>query len=788
MSYKVIIKKISVFILAALVTIVLSNTTVFSNRNTSQSPEEITYTIEEPEDMELLVENTNFKFYFRDSTDILAIYDKRSGITHKTGLDVEAGANIRLDCDDAIEDGDATKISETCVPIEDKLNQTWTDFANSLITLEYFDDSLNVKRTSSASEDYSRSSLSRISSDNHWALDVNFNRVNVDMRIHLYFSEKGVEFEIKQGQVTGDGVDFINSIIIAPFLDAQGGKTIEFNGTEYNKDDAKDKPSNDGYIFIPDGPGALLRFNKNQVSISNYSQFIYGRDTTSTMTFAEAEKDYSTPKQMTLPVFGISLGNDKEAAFVAYATAGDEYMKLVAMPYNNQTWYNFAYASFVVNETYSIKIDGNDTGYSTIRKNIEVPTYKIQYHFLAGDGSVDNLPASYVGMALAYKDYLEDNGLEKNKNDLDGNIPIRVDFLMSDVKKALFGYEDVVVTRLSDIEKMYKNMNDLGIKNINSGIIGYRSGGVTAGTVGKSSVSSGIGGKSDMRSLVEIASGYDYDISFYTDYTYITELQYNSLFNLAPAKHISGKYNAYTIKDYQTIDLYYMLRTDKALDWLQNDVKYSKGLDMSSITIDGLTNVLFSEYKRGLSREDNKNLITSGVEAIEELTINAVNPNAYLLNYVDRYLESPLYSSHFLIETDTVPFLQIVLSSNMEMFGHYGNFNITTYNDVLRMIDYNVYPSFILTEQPSYLLVDTNSFLFYSTQYDFYEQEIQDVYNEVNNALKNVIQADWIGRVVLTDGVIMNSYSNGIDIIINYNNFDYLGTVTVDSNSYKVVS
>ncbi len=765
----------------------VSSNLIFSNRSTSVPPEKITYTIEEPTDMQFIYENDNFKFYFRDARDVLAVYDKRNDVTHLTGLDVPVGANVRLDCEDALKAEEQPLIDETCVPIEDRLNQTWTDFANSLVTLEFFDDGNNLKWTSSANQDYSRSSFSRISSDSHWALDIEFNRIDVDVRVHLYFSEKGVEFEIKPNQVTGEGVSSINNIIIAPFLDAQGGKEIEFNGTEYNREEAVSKPSNDGYILVPDGAGALIRFKQNDVSISNYTGFIYGRDITSTLTSNKVETDYLAPKQMTLPVFGLSQGNDTEAAFIAYATAGEEYMKVVARPHNNKTWYNFAYASFTLNESFFQTFNTNDEGFNTIRESVQVENYKIQYHFLAGDGSTDNLPASYVGMALAYRDYLEENGLGDLKSNQNQDIPLRLDFLMGDVRKDLFGYEDVVVTNLKDVESILGDMNTAGLSNINSGLLGYRSGGLTASKIGSSSVSRKIGGKSDMKSLVQTADSYGYDVSFITDYTNITELQFNALFNLAPAKHISGKYLTYEIKDYQTINTYNLLRTDKALDWLESDVAYSTKLNMESITVNGLSNTLFSEYKRGLTRSDNMDLVIEGISSIENLKINASNPNAYLLPYVDRYLDTPAYSSHFLIETDTVPFLQLVLSSNIEMYATYGNFNITTYNDILRMIDFNIYPSFILTKEPSYLLEDTNSFIYYSTQYDFYQDEIVEIYDDINNALKEVQNADWIGRTVLAEGVVMNTYSNGVEIIINYNDTDFNGVTTVEANSYEVI-
>jgi MinD-like ATPase involved in chromosome partitioning or flagellar assembly len=89
------------------------------------------------------------------------------------------------------------------------------------------------------------------------------------------------------------------------------------------------------------------------------------------------------------------------------------------------------------------------------------------------------------------------------------------------------------------------------------------------------------------------------------------------------------------------------------------------------------------------------------------------------------------------------------------------------------MIDYNLSPSFILSEQPSHYLSSTPSAELYSTEFAQYENLIRNVYNQVNGVLNQVIGYSWTGRKVLENGVIMNTYRKGADtkeIIINYTN------------------
>ena len=57
-------------------------------------------------------------------------------------------------------------------------------------------------------------------------------------------------------------------------------------------------------------------------------------------------------------------------------------------------------------------------------------------------------------------------------------------------------------------------------------------------------------------------------------------------------------------------------------------------------------------------------------------TLNLVAPNKYLWKYTDRYLQSPVGTSQYVYETDTVPFLQMVLNGTMEVYAPYANLSL----------------------------------------------------------------------------------------------------------------
>jgi hypothetical protein len=107
---------------------------------------------------------------------------------------------------------------------------------------------------------------------------------------------------------------------------------------------------------------------------------------------------------------------------------------------------------------------------------------------------------------------------------------------------------------------------------------------------------------------------------------------------------------------------------------------------------------------------------------------------------------------------------------------------------MLRMIDYNVNPSFVVTYEPSITLALTNSYGFFSTEYDIYRGIIMDVYEFVEPILSQVRGLEWLDRVVLEPGVIHNIYEGGMSVIINYTDaYVYHQGVLIPRQTARVV-
>ncbi len=740
--------------------------------DTRPAPERAEYTLSSTDKYETLYETGTVKYLFRDDRDIIAIVDKRTGYTWKTGIDVPFSKELKNNISKAKTEEEKAAASE---PREKSLNTTYIGIANSLVTIEY-SELETTKYLSSASESGASSKLMKITgSDNRWRLDVDFSTIDLKLSVYITFGEDTITYDVPFEEMSGEGIAKLTAVLLTPFLGASGGEAEFYDPETGDYGETRAKYMIPGYIFVPDGSGALIRFADNNVAFNPYIGDVYGSDP-STESFYYSEVTDAVPiKSPLMPVFGIVHGND-QAAFVAWADSGAEYLDIIVNPEEaKKVKYTWGYPRFEYNMTYYQVYDNAGSGYFTLMKEPNKFDVSMTYRFLAGSGDT-GYKADYVGMALAYREHLIDTGMITEKTDVSKDIPIRLDFLMSDVKKSVVGTSQVVVTTVDDVRDILNEMAQMGLTNINSGLIGWQKKAETLAKPAAYKFLSRIGSKSAFTKLIEEFSEKGTDISYSRDFVTINKKMMTYQTN--SAKHVNTWYlsvdNSTILPENAPIQETGYALPKRTAEWIE---KLSEKADdhSDSFTITGASSVLVSTYDRNgvvTSLTEAEKLISDAcAKASENMKLNLETPNMYLWKYMDRFLKAPVGTSQYVFETDSVPFLQIVLHGTTEIYGPYSNFSFYTQSDILRMIDYNISPSFVFTKEPSYLLADTVSSDMYSTEYAQYRDLAVSVYKKVNEILSEVQGYSWTDRTVLESGVIANTYTkNGATktVYVNY--------------------
>ena len=364
---------------------------------------------------------------------------------------------------------------------------------------------------------------------------------------------------------------------------------------------------------------------------------------------------------------------------------------------------------------------------------------------------------------------------------------------MADSKSGIVGNTQVEMTSVEDVEEILDQVMATGITNISSGLIGWQKGGESLSKPYKLKFSGAIGSKREFKRLIQDFGERGVDVSLSRN-TVSVNKEMVSYYNTA-VKCISNWYlsidKSAILPENVPESLFSYATPEKTAEWTKLLAERTSDFS-ASLTLAEMPHVLTSHWSRDgvvTSLTESVELYRNTLEEIrQETKLNLENPNSYLWKYTDRYLQAPVGSSQFIFETDTVPFLQMVLHGTMEMYAPYANFSFYTQDCILRMIDYNVYPSFILSKEPSYKLGDTFSANYYSTEYALYEDLIGTVYGQINQILSQVWDFDWTDRAVPEDGVVINTYRRGGEtryVIVNYteNEVTYQGTTVAPQSA-----
>ena len=787
-----------------------------TNRNELYAPDEYNVSVSTNTGYTKLFENKNFEYYYSGEKTILKVINKNTGFVWATGADNETKANQTINCMGVTKYSDeyyACSIDTGPMKNGEDNARGYAEI-NGLLQFSFFDMVANNRnRSTDPFFKYPNGETALYGHKdkaNEWLFQSLYETGEYEFKfnIRFTFTEEGFDIKILDSDVGGKSRNLVEAIYPLPRLGQSGGKMIQCQIDENgncNFDFTKDtlvldnpKTNLDGYIFVPDGSGALIRFdnvkyykdNSDGIYFDMYKDPYrenYTSDEFAGGALATFEPDYVPTKHISMPVWGVAYGNNQDA-FVAYVTEGDEYFGLL---YKGRTPM-FEYASiqprFERNRGYQFAVSGTPSRLILNENELFAGDVAVSYNFLSGDGSDGTYAANYVGMALTYRKYLETNNLVKALDQNELKVGPKVDFLICDVKEGLFGYSEVNVTSFDDVENILGDLHNDGMKNITSTLYGWQNGGMSTALPWDVKYNKNAGGKKGLKSVASTAAEYGYEISLHQQYAMINEVQSKS-FNAYAVKALSRDYGAYQLADRnKPITWWAYTNADRAGNWLVSQAEEIKELGNNvGITTGGISTLLVPDYGKDLSYKEAANsYYYSTKEAATHVSLSGDTPNAYLWKNYDNFHNLSVYNSQYRCETDSVPFMEIVFSGLVNLYAEYANFSFYDKISQLKMIDYNLNPSFIITAEENVDIMYTNARDWFSTSYESFHPIIKEINDTVSPILELVKGKTIIDRKVIEFdnnalGLYINTYATVKDgvtandktvIAINYFNYD----------------
>lgn len=494
------------------------------------------------------------------------------------------------------------------------------------------------------------------------------------------------------------------------------------------------KTSIPGYIFIPSGNGALIRFEQEPTIAMQYMTPFYGND---------ANLDTDEGEILSLPIYGIVQGVNQDAVLVEIKE-GSEFAKFTYKPSSIDQFFNMTYADFKLRQTYTMKIPGSDS-ILIVPDNYYQKDIELEYTFL------ENENANYIGFAKAYQEELEKRSILTKSNISKNDIDVHVEAFGRDYEKGLIFKEYYNMTTTKDIIKINDILKDNNINNIFYTLRAFNKNGYSSQSTKNLNFDRKLGKLSDLKNL-ETYLYYNPIESYSEKKSFPTKVLVNVFNDKTYFKINNNKY-----KFYSNVNLVneYM---QKAL------TKYD------NIALDGIGYRLYGDKNGKYARYQTEEIFTN---LLGDRKLPLYTPNYYCYKNTSKYLNMPLYHDRLRFVTDSVPFLQILLKGYIDYYSTYLNFSSNYILDTLKCIEYGVYPAYLITDKQGYLLADTLSSNYYATYFEASKEMIIESYQEINSILKKVINAKIINRSVLTQGIYEVEYSNGKKIVVNYTGTDY---------------
>lgn len=620
------------------------------------------------------------------------------------------------------------------------LNLFWQNKLRSPFFLSYYQN-LNLREEHAFEHVRSSLTMTRTTFANGvgFEVDVSLFLSKINFSFSVIFNAEGLHIELPFASIEEGGDFKLSTISLYPML----GATKRLRTP--------------GYVVIPDGVGALIRYTDDP-DMGVYTKRFYGSD--------EGLNAFTSDQPLFANMYGLVHG-PKSQAMLALITDGAAHG--IFNHFGSQVFldFNFSYVAFNYRTTYLQYLNQAKTSSVNLLQAQATPIdIGLTYQFLKGD------EADYVGIANRFADwrFAEEESIASLNA-----VPLHVDVLALESKPGLFAREKVVMTTIDELIEIVKDLRAEVTDALFLNYLGWQRGGYSYTSPRYQEVDSSLNELEAwtryLQSLEETSTTLHFSADPYRAYMHGRGYQTSDIIQTIGQEFLAQH-------DYYHLDASAGQRLVRDLRNVLNEWSV-QGLSLA--TIGHRTSSDFAN--EGLSKEA---MIRAVAETIQENdAIDRPMSYAWKAKYL---LDLPMYSSEQARLTDTIPLIPYMIAQDRIGFGRAGNFFSNTTNELLRMVDYGLYPAFFVTEASAYELIDTGSEHIFTSRYQDWQPEIKRQYDFIADALVHVLGQRIIARDVIALGVVAITYENLTRIVVNYSGDVYQQAgLSVQPMSYEVI-
>ncbi|MDE7325513.1 MAG: hypothetical protein K2N63_04395 [Lachnospiraceae bacterium] len=695
-----------------------------SSANSSEK-EEMDWTPEKrsyPQGWEMAAENELFALYFEPSIMQLSLKDKREGTEWRSNPE-----NAESD------------------PIAFGQNKT---AVRSLLGVTYVDDQSSYFTINSFAACVQDGTYTYEYADNGVYVNLQFAKQGFEIPCFFGIEEDRFVARVLSEQIVQHGSLSVAEISLLPYFGAGSLEDI-------------------GYMFVPDGCGALIYYNNQKQGYQSYIQRVYGNNLA-----LNVQSNLKVAKDATMPVFGIKKN---DAALLAVITQGEYQAEIKAEVARKTTSNNIVYTNIVyIQGENNTLLSGSDKEESTVMispQHNHFPYYEVSYYFLEKDAGYNEMAARYHKYLVEEKGMKEEGKVKQERMNLTflGGI---------DVRKTLLGvpYHTVsALTKFSELSKIAQELQESVGSNFQICMYGLEKGGIKSKMPTSLSYERALGGQSGYRKMEEALEKVE--IPFYPIYDPVTIKKsgngYRAIHGVRNVSRSASTQYDYLLttgaKDSGSTP-YYLVSPKYEEKIMTSLLKSAQKKGVNQLGFSSLASCMYSDFrKESISANETgtywEEALYMAADSLDKLLLKKAY--AYAFPYADVITDVPVFSSQYDIEDEAVPFYQMAVGGSAALYSEPVNESGNIREMLLHCVEYGVSPSFLLMAAQPDILQETDYQKFYSIAWSDWKEQIQGMLDELST-LDTVCGQALIHHGKVQDGVYECIYQDGTVVYVNY--------------------
>lgn len=513
-----------------------------------------------------------------------------------------------------------------------------------------------------------------------------------------------------------------------------------------------------GYLFLPDGPGALVKFDKGKGLNSQFVGTVYGPDLSYMNKYDSTLKNALKESKILYPVYGIVRNSN---SLMGIINKGESNADIIGVPAGVQTGFNSAYVRFAYRKKYKvITSPSSGNGYFKYTSAGIKLDRSIQYSFNSGSN------ANYVGMAKTYRDYLINSKGLKKRNPDGEEIPLQLNIYGGTMQNNFIGRSIVGMTTFKQAEGILSFFKKNHVKRLEVAYQGWGSEGAPVEQPNRFPAAGSLGGNSALTDLVQYAHQLG-DKIYLDDNNEEASSRRGISLRKDTITNVLGDPLDYTIRNSH----HYLLNNQEITSMLKNSIKQYKKYGIDGIEETGIGSSLETDFNkadpagRNSMKHDYIHILND-----ERSNFNGIrlkNAMAYELANKTTIVNMPMDGSYSTVLDETVPFYEIALHGLVPyVFSSYNQFSAPD-EQMLRAIEYGGNVSFNVTSKPTQRLRNIKDNRLYSTQFSLWKNTILRQYKRLSSGL-DAVQGQYITDYKkLSADVSVVTYEKGTKVVCN---------------------